>query len=395
MKQYDVVIAGGAMAGATLAIALDKLGAGKLRIAVVEAVEPKLDLHPGYDARSIAISLGSVQQLDSIGCWQALSGVATAISQIHVSDRGHAGMVHLDARERAVDALGYVVELTDAGRAFHHKLAKLDRIDLICPAKIAEIERHQHGVDLILDNGDQLHCRLVVAADGAQSSVGDMLGLGRSEYDFEQVAVIANVTTDEAHQGRAFERFTPHGPVALLPMSEGRSSLVWCIRPDDQAEVMGWSDETFLAKLQQAFGWRLGRLSHAGVRHAYPLLLRQSLRLASHRVAVVGNAAQTLHPIAGQGFNLGLRDVMSLAEEICREWARTGDAGHSRVLSHYRQRREPDREATIGMTAGLVGIFANDSIPFVAGRNLGLMAMECVDVLKAPLVRRAMGQVDR
>ncbi|WEM42732.1 2-octaprenyl-6-methoxyphenyl hydroxylase [Photobacterium sp. DA100] len=395
MKQYDVVIAGGAMAGATLAIALDKLGGGRLRIAVVEAVEPKLDRHPGYDARSIALSLGSAQLLDTIGCWQALAGVATAISQIHVSDRGHAGIVHLDAREQAVEALGYVVELADAGRIFHHKLAKLDQVDLFCPARIAEIERHQQGIDLVLDNGEQLHSRLLVAADGAQSSVCDMLGLGRSEHDFAQVAVIANVTTEEAHQGRAFERFTPQGPVALLPMSEGRSSLVWCIRPGDQAEVMGWNDETFLAKLQQAFGWRLGRLSQTGVRHAYPLSLRQSQRLTSHRVAVVGNAAQTLHPIAGQGFNLGLRDVMSLAEEVCREWDQTGDAGHIRVLSRYRQRREPDREATVGMTAGLVGVFANDSMPFVAGRNLGLMAMECVDVLKAPLVRRAMGQVDR
>ncbi|KHT62443.1 2-octaprenyl-6-methoxyphenyl hydroxylase [Photobacterium gaetbulicola] len=395
MKQYDVVIAGGAMAGATLAIALDKLGGGRLRIAVVEAVEPKLDRHPGYDARSIALSLGSAQLLDTIGCWTALAGVATAISQIHVSDRGHAGIVHLDAREQAVEALGYVVELADAGRIFHHKLAKLDQVDLFCPARIAEIERHQQGIELVLDNGEQLHSRLVVAADGAQSSVCDMLGLGRSEHDFAQVAVIANVTTEEAHQGRAFERFTPQGPVALLPMSEGRSSLVWCIRPGDQAEVMGWNDETFLVKLQQAFGWRLGRLSQTGVRHAYPLLLRQSQRLISHRVAVVGNAAQTLHPIAGQGFNLGLRDVMSLAEEVCREWDQTGDAGHIRGLSSYRQRREPDRGATVDMTAGLVGVFANDCMPFVAGRNLGLMAMECVDVLKAPLVQRAMGQVDR
>ena len=395
MKQYDVVIAGGAMAGATLAIALDKLGGGKLKIAVVEAVEPKLDHHPGYDARSIALSLGSAQLLDSIGCWQALSKAATAISQIHVSDRGHAGMVHLDARDQAVEALGYVVELADAGRIFHHKLAELDHVDLLCPSKIAGIERHQNGVDLVLDNGEQLQSRLVVAADGALSSVCDMLGLGRSEHDFDQVAVIANVSTGEAHAGRAFERFTPHGPVALLPMSEGRSSLVWCIRPDAQAEVMGWSDAEFLANLQQAFGWRLGRLNQTGVRHAYPLLLRQSQRLTSHRVAVVGNAAQTLHPIAGQGFNLGLRDVISLAEEVCKEWAQSGDAGHTRGLSRYRQRREPDREATVGMTAGLVGVFANDSMPFVAGRNIGLMAMDCVDVLKAPLVKRAMGQVER
>lgn len=395
MKQYDVVIAGGAMAGATLAIALHKLTAGQLRVAVVEAVAPNLVDHPGYDARSIALSQGSANLLEKIGCWDTLAPVATPIEHIHVSDRGHAGLVRIDRRDIAVDALGYVIELADAGRVFHHQLADLTNVDLLCPAMITGITRHQDAVDLVLDNGDSLQAKLLVAADGALSGCCEMLNIGRSEYDFDQIAVIANITTAEPHQGRAFERFTPQGPLALLPMTEGRSSLVWCIRPEARDEVMGWDDETFLAQLQQAFGWRLGELVKTGRRSAYPLLLRQSERLTSHRVAVVGNAAQTLHPIAGQGFNLGLRDVMSLAEEIATGVTAGEDAGSAAVLSRYRQRREADRDATVAMTTGLVGLFANDSFPLVAGRNVGLMAMGAMDVVKGPLVRRAMGQVER
>ncbi|GHA56980.1 2-octaprenyl-6-methoxyphenyl hydroxylase [Photobacterium aphoticum] len=395
MKQYDVVIAGGAMAGATLAIALDRLSGGQLRIAVVEAVAPQHDHHPGYDARSIALSLGTAQALESIGCWQALSSVATAIDHIHVSDRGHAGRVTIDAAEQGVDALGYVIELADAGRIFHQALANTAAVNLYCPATICAIDRTPDQVTLTLDSGETLQGKLLVTADGAVSACCDMVGIGRSEYDFEQIAVIANVTTATPHQGRAYERFTPHGPVALLPMSDGRSSLVWCIRPEHYDMVMGWDDARFLAELQQAFGWRLGQLVKTGARSAYPLLLRQAQRITTHRVAVVGNAAQTLHPIAGQGFNLGLRDVMTLAEEIVAGVAKTGDAGSTAVLSCYRQRRTPDRDATIGMTAGLVSVFANDLMPLVAGRNVGLMVMNTFDVLKAPLVRRAMGQVER
>ncbi|MFC1507916.1 2-octaprenyl-6-methoxyphenyl hydroxylase, partial [Pseudomonadota bacterium] len=401
VKQYDVVIAGGAMAGAALAIALNKLNGNRcdsvrgLRIAVVEAVNPRLDQHPGYDARSIALSLGSANLLDQIGVWPKLANVATPISHIHVSDRGHAGMVRMDAKEMSVDALGYVVELADTGALFHQQLNEQDQTDLYCPATITDISRTQQQVNLTLESGEQLQTRLLVTADGALSSCCKLLGIARSEHDFEQVAVIANITTAIAHQGRAFERFTPYGPVALLPMSEGRSSLVWCIKPEHQAEVMGWDDTRFLAELQQVFGWRLGQLVKTGQRAAYPLLLRQSQSLVSHRVAVVGNAAQTLHPIAGQGFNLGLRDVMSLAEEIVHGLEQGEDVGCAAMLSRYRQRRTPDREATVAMTSGLVSLFANDSFPLVAGRNIGLMAMSLFDTLKAPLLRRAMGQVER
>lgn len=395
MKQYDVVIAGGAMAGATLAIALNTLSNGLLKIAVVEAVAPKLDQHPGYDARSIALSLGSANILRDIGIWPPMAEVATPISHIHVSDQGHAGIVHVDADEQAVDALGYVVELADAGAVLHKQLDELEPVSLFCPAVITDIKRSQAAVTLTLDQGDTISGKLLVTADGALSACCEMLNMGRSEYDFEQIAVIANITTAEAHQGRAFERFTPYGPVALLPMSEGRSSLVWCIRPEEQYKVMEWSDEQFLTELQKAFGWRLGQLVKTGSRCAYPLLLRQSQRLISHRVAVVGNAAQTLHPIAGQGFNLGLRDVMTLAEEVARGLEAGEEPGSASILSRYRQRRTPDREATINMTAGLVSLFANNSFPLIAGRNIGLMAMSLCDILKTPLVRRAMGQVER
>ncbi|WP_305841428.1 2-octaprenyl-6-methoxyphenyl hydroxylase [Photobacterium leiognathi] len=395
MKHYDVVIAGGAMAGASLAIALDVLSGQALRIAVVEAVMPEFGTHPGYDSRSIALSYGTTRLLDNIGMWSALKQVSTSIEDIHVSDRGHAGMVRISAQEQAVDALGYVIELADAGEIFHKKIQQIDNIEMYCPASVQQVERSQEKATITLDNGESLSTSLLVAADGAISHCCQLVNIGRSEYDFEQTAIIANITTAEPHQNQAFERFTEHGPVALLPMSQGRSSLVWCVPPEQQQAIMVLSDNEFLAKLQQAFGWRLGELTQAGQRVCYPLLFRQSNALVSHRVAVVGNAAQTLHPIAGQGFNLGIRDVMTLAEEIVAGALQGKDIGLPEVLGRYRERRPPDRQSTIMMTAGLVSIFANDNFLFTAGRNVGLAAMSLSKTLKAPLLRRAMGQVER
>ncbi len=395
MKQYDVVIAGGAMVGACLAIALDELTQHQLHIAVVEAVAADQHEHPGYDARSIALSHGTSRLLDSIKLWPALATVATTIKHIHVSDRGHAGMVELSAQQLAVDALGYVIELAAAGEIFHHQLATRPQIDLFCPAKVEHIERTQSEALVRLNTGKRLRTKLVVAADGAVSHCCDLLHIGRDEHDFEQVAIIANITTAEPHQGQAFERFTQHGPVALLPMSQGRSSLVWCVEPHQQARIMALTESQFLAELQAVFGWRLGALTVAGERHCYPLILRQAQRLVSHRTAVIGNAAQTLHPIAGQGFNLGLRDVMTLAEEIAAGVKRGADIGLPTVLGRYRERRLPDRQATIAMTTGLVNLFANDNPALIAGRNLGLMTMSLSNTLQAPLLRRAMGQVKR
>ncbi|OEE76912.1 2-octaprenyl-6-methoxyphenyl hydroxylase [Vibrio genomosp. F6] len=392
MKQFDVVIAGGAMAGATLALALNKLSDEKLSIAVVEPFVVDHQAHPGFDSRSIALSYGTVKILEKLGLWASVSSVATAIQHIHVSDRSHAGMTNITSEELQVDALGYVVELAHVGQIYQQKMQQADNITLLCPNSVKRVERDQDNVTIQLDDNSLIQTKLLVAADGAISTCCEQIGLALTEHDFEQVAVIANISVSERHQGRAFERFTANGPVALLPMSDNRMSLVWCLPPEDAQHILNLDDEHFLEALQQAFGWRLGKLTKVGQRASYPLLLRYREQNTSHRFAIVGNAAQTLHPIAGQGFNLGIRDVASLAEEVV---AHIDDPGQFKGLMQFSQRRESDRKTTVALTSSLVHLFSNDALTLRIGRNLGLMAMENCSPLKAPLLRRTLGLVER
>jgi len=387
----SVIIVGGGMTGATLALAISHLSAGKLPVHLVEAVAPESQAHPGFDARAIALAAGTCQQLARVGIWQALRECATAIRTVHVSDRGHAGFVTLDADDYSLPALGQVVELHDVGQRLFALLRKAPGVTLHCPARVDSFTRSQDSVDVVLDNGVTLTGKLLVAADGSRSALGEQCGIAWQQQPYEQLAVIANVTTAVPHDGRAFERFTEHGPLAMLPMSDGRCSLVWCHPLENRDEVLSWSDARFCQELQQAFGWRLGRITHSGSRNAYPLSLTTASRAISHRMALVGNAAQTLHPIAGQGFNLGLRDVISLAEML----AQANDPGDYALLSHYQQRRVDDKSATVGVTDGLVHLFANRWAPLVAGRNVGLMAMELFTPARDALAQRTLGQVAR
>ena len=391
----SVIIVGGGMTGATLALAISKLTEGQLHVHLVEAVAPQVSEHPGFDARAIALAQGTCQQLARVGVWQAIADRTTAINTVHVSDRGHAGFVTLDAQDYRIDALGHVVELHDVGLRLFRLLQDAPGVTLHCPARVASFTRSQDSVSVTLDNGDTLEGQLLVAADGSRSALATQCGVEWHQQPYGQAAVIANVSTAVAHQGRAFERFTEFGPLAMLPMSDGRSSLVWCHTLDRIDEVMTWSDARFCDELQKAFGWRLGRITHAGQRSAYPLALTTASQSISHRVALVGNAAQTLHPIAGQGFNLGLRDVMSLAETLAQAWRDHNDYGAYAILSHYQKRRQTDKEATIGVTDGLVHLFANRWAPLVAGRNAGLMAMELFIPARNVLAQRTLGWVAR
>lgn len=391
----SVIIVGGGMTGATLALAISKLTEGQLPVHLVEAVAPQVSDHPGFDARAIALAQGTCQQLARVGIWQAIADRATAINTVHVSDRGHAGFVTLDAQDYRIDALGHVVELHDVGLRLFRLLQDAPGVTLHCPARVASFIRSQESVSVTLDNGDTLDGQLLVAADGSRSALATQCGVEWHQQPYGQAAVIANVSTAVAHQGRAFERFTEFGPLAMLPMSDGRSSLVWCHALDNIDEVMTWSDARFCDELQNAFGWRLGRITHAGQRAAYPLALTTASQSISHRLALVGNAAQTLHPIAGQGFNLGLRDVMSLAETLALAWRDQNDYGAYAILSQYQKRRQTDKEATIGVTDGLVHLFANRWAPLVAGRNAGLMAMELFIPARNVLAQRTLGWVAR
>ncbi|WP_145520186.1 2-octaprenyl-6-methoxyphenyl hydroxylase [Yersinia mollaretii] len=388
----SVIIVGGGMAGATLALAISSLTQGRVSVALVEAQQPDNRAHPGFDARAIALAQGTCQQLDRIGIWSALADCATAIDHVHVSDSGHSGFVNLRAHDYRVPALGHVIELHDAGQRLFALLQKAPGVTLHCPATVVDVVRTAESARVTLDNGQQLSAKLLVAADGSHSTLARACNIQWQQQDYQQIAVIANVTTSELPTGRAFERFTRHGPLALLPMSQGRSSLVWCHAKQDQQQVDSWDDARFLAELQRAFGWRLGKMCHVGQRHSYPLQLLTASRHVSHRLALVGNAAQTLHPIAGQGFNLGLRDVMSLAETIASAGSDPGDYG---VLAQYQQRRRQDQQATIGVTDGLIRLFANRYGPLVVGRNLALMSMEYMPVVRDAFARRTLGWVDR
>ncbi|EGR0623316.1 2-octaprenyl-6-methoxyphenyl hydroxylase [Vibrio parahaemolyticus] len=392
MKQYDVVIAGGAMAGATLALAIEHLSQGALRVAVVEPFKAQSDQHPGFDSRSIALSYGTVNLLRHLELWSAIEPFSTPIEHIHVSDRSHAGMTDITKHDVGVEALGYVVELADVGRVYQELLTHSTAIDLYCPDSAKHITRTQENVTIELASGELLNAKLLVAADGAVSQCCHQIGLELSEHDFDQVAVIANIVTQEPHQGRAFERFTENGPVALLPMSDNRMSLVWCLRPDEAQIVMELSESEFLERLQQDFGWRLGAMQKVGLRASYPLLLRHRKQNISHRFAIVGNAAQTLHPIAGQGFNLGIRDVVTLAEELVKQGE---DVGRYQGLIRFSQRREADRNETIWLTSSLVHVFSNDLLAMRIGRNTALAAMDNLSIFKQPLLRHTLGLVKR
>lgn len=391
MKTFDVIIAGGAMAGGTLALAISQLSHQTLSVAVIEAYQSDNQSHPGFDSRAIALSYGTVETLKTFGIWPHLAGVVTPIKHIHVSDRQHFGMTEIDHNDVDLEALGYVVELADVGNVYSELLSHHENIDVFCPAKVAGIERFQDSVTVSLSNGERVQGQLLVAADGALSTCSELVGLEFTDHDFGQHAIIANVVASELHQGRAFERFTEHGPIAMLPMSDNRLSLVWCVPPEKVHEIMNCADDAFLAELQHMFGWRLGEFKRVGARTSYPLQLRVRDKNISHRFAIVGNAAQTLHPIAGQGFNLGIRDVATLAEEITANDC----IGEYRQLARFQRRREEDRHATITLTSSLVHLFSNQWATLSLSRSLGLFTVDNIPQLKAPLLKRTLGIVNR
>ncbi|GGQ07938.1 UbiH/UbiF/VisC/COQ6 family ubiquinone biosynthesis hydroxylase [Shewanella litoralis] len=448
-QAVDIAIVGGAMAGATLALGLARLSASltrPLRIALIEAHVAD-NKHPGFDARSIAIAHGSIFELNRLGIWPKLKHLGTPIENIHVSDRGHFGMTELNAKPLGLDALGQVVELAKVGSVLFDELAK-SSVQVYCPAKVTALQAQQDGHVLSLDDGSQLHCQLLVAADGAHSVVRQYLGQTTEQVDFQQTAIVANVTTNQPHQHWAYERFTQTGPLALLPMQnmsafsaqskasstqakepsaqlkepsaqlkesstqlkqpsaqltdsakgQSRFSLVWALPPAQADDLKNVDKSEFLAALQHAFGNRVGQFVDVGQRVSYPLTLSYMPRPIYHRCVFVGNAAQTLHPIAGQGFNLGLRDVVGLLDVIETALTQANsetevsvDLGSSDIVHQYLAARQQDRDSTLRNIEFLVRGFSNQYWPLVAGRSIGLRLLSWLPPLKRPVAQTAMG----
>ena len=395
---YDIVIVGGAMTGTTLALALSAFTNGKMKIAVLERQLVKQHRQSGFDARCIALSDGSCQKFariilpDGQNLWQKIQPFSTHIEQIHVSDKGHSGIVEFSAREFHLQQLGAVIELQQAGQIMLQAVEQSDNIDYLCPVEIAHIERSQDGVKISLKNDRTLTAQLLIGADGTKSEVASAVNISQEMlHDYGQTAIITNVQTQQPHQNRAFERFTTEGPLALLPMKDNLMSLVWCVRHAD--ELLQADENSFLTRLQQQFGWRLGRFQRCGQRFAYPLTLSCAPQHIQARTVLIGNAAQTLHPIAGQGFNLGIRDVMTLANILSYAYLQQQEIGYDALLQQYENKRKADQKQMIQLTDGLLTIFANNLLPLQIGRNLGLMALAQSSMLRQHFAKPTLGWI--
>jgi 2-octaprenyl-6-methoxyphenol hydroxylase len=390
----DVAIVGGGLVGASMALALSQLD---LQVVLIEAHPFGSSAQPSFDDRTTAVSNGSRRIFDGIGVWPLLEREATPIRRIHISDQGRFGFARIDAQEQQLQALGFVITNRVMGAALWNRLQERS-VSVLAPARVTSVESqgHQRILQCQLD-GERtatIEARLVVAADGARSTVREGAGIGAETWDYQQMALVTNVFTQRFHDYVAYERFTSAGPLALLPMSEGRVGLIWTFAPDIAQQVAKLDDAAFLVRLQEAFGFRLGRFTKVGARQLYPLSLTRSDEHIAERLAVVGNAAQALHPIAGQGFNLGLRDAASLAEVLAdgREQAPAGfDAGDGLLLNRYREWRESDRGKIVGFTDGLVRLFTQPFGPVKFARDLGLLAFDLMPAAKDAMSQLSLG----
>ncbi|MDP4534691.1 2-octaprenyl-6-methoxyphenyl hydroxylase [Alkalimonas collagenimarina] len=387
-SEVDIAIAGGGMVGLTLAYALRQVAPDKT-IAIIEQ-QPAQQASVSFDSRSIALAAGSIKQLAAWRLWPSLAAKACPIQHIHVSDRGHFGKCYLAAESLGVSELGAVLEVEHLGQAVQQHLAaaSAEPLQWYRPDHITALHSDIDAVQLQLSSGHSLKAGLLVICEGGGSPTRQLAGFQSKHQAYQQTAVIANLALDQPHQQRAFERFTEHGPIALLPLNEQRYSLVWTTASSEAAHLMQLDDSQFLAAVQQAFGYRAGRFSRAGQRSSYPLALRQAESPVRHRIALAGNSLHSLHPIAGQGFNLALRDITALVDGVLTYPSAIG--GYS-MLRQYQQARQHDMQQVVHFTDGLVRLFSNPSRLVALGRNLGLVGMLLCDELQQPLAQQAMG----
>jgi 2-octaprenyl-6-methoxyphenol hydroxylase len=387
--EADVTIVGGGMVGASLAAALRGTG---VRVLLIESVPFDSGAQQSFDARTTALGNASRRILGALGIWDQVACAAQPIRSIHVSEAGRFGFARLSAAEQDIEAFGYVIANRTLGAALWAGLQAEPQLVLRVPAHLTGIEIGAHAVHLALAGAgganETVRTRLVVAADGAHSQVRTAAGIEARVEDYGQVAVVTSVATDQPHEGRAYERFTAQGPLAVLPLHDGRLAVIWASTPQRAQELLALDEAAYLAALQAAFGWRAGRFVSAGQRGSYPLQLTRAAAPVAQRTVLIGNAAQALHPVAGQGFNLGLRDAAMLAELIA---AAPGDAGDAAVLARFAAWRAGDRAGVTRFTDGLVKLFADARPGMGLLRSLGLLMFDLTPPAKAALARVSYG----
>lgn len=386
---YDIAIIGGGLVGASVACALEPLG---YRVLLVERVPFRTGAQPSYDDRTLALSYSSCRILEGLGLWPALADHATPIREVIVTEHERPGRVVLSAAEMGLEWLGHVVEARAFGGVALERLGQLRGLDVRCPASVESVEAGADFVRLGLRDetgSKEVRTRLLVGADGAASMVRELLGISAETRDYGQAAVICNITPEQAHEGRAFERLTETGPFAVLPHAGGRCGLVWSVRSEAAPALLELPETEFIERAQRRFGSPLGRILKIGRRSSYPLKLVRAETDLGTRAVILGNAAHAIHPVGAQGFNLGLRDVAVLAEVLSESVG--GDPGSVEVLSAYSDWRRPDQAETIAWTDGMARLFANPSPAAALARNAGLLLHALLPPLRRRLASQAMG----
>ena len=398
---YDIVIAGGGLAGLSIAAALSfyfsTYTAGKYKIAVVEAFNrPEEDYNVDNDPQTTAISYGSRLIYEKLGIWPLLKPYVQPIKHIHVSDRGHMGMAHINAEDHRQPALGYVIANKHLLHILTGVVSSLENVTICCPASITDLSFHPSMVQLSVQQQDALYSfstELVILAEGGRSSLASGLGFQSDITSYEQTAIVATVEHDKKHNAVAFERFTDEGPVAMLPIlsaDQQKSTVIWTMPEALAEERLQLICQDFRAELQARFGYRLGAFTQVGDRCHFPLSLKTVSEPVRHGVVLSGNAAHMLHPVAGQGYNLTLRDAMVLAETLATA-PDTQSLGDLTLLQKYQRAQAADQSAVMTFSDALAKYFSSGHLPLRIARNMGLCLLDTCLPLRKWFGKKAMG----
>ena len=389
-EQYDVVIVGGGMVGLTLACSL---GGSALRVAVLEA-NPVVTDWPAdsIGLRVSAITHASRNVFNSVGAWQGMVDQrVTAYAEMHVWDAAGDGEVHFDSAEAGEPSLGYIVENRVIQAALLQRAAEFENVALMVPARWQQWHDEQDHVCIRLEDGRQLRTKLLVGADGARSPVRERAGIATKGWGYDQHAVMATVKTEQSHQHTCWQRFLPNGPLAFLPMHEHYSCVVWSTTPEQAAELVAMDEAQFMAQLGEAFEYRLGRVVEVRDRGQFPLRLQHTLDYVKQRIALVGDAAHAIHPLAGQGVNLGVLDAAALAETVLACHVKRRDIGLLPNLRRYERWRKGQNVAMMLSMDGFKRLFGSPLEPLKLARNVGLNATNRLTPVKHLLMEYAMG----
>jgi len=387
---FDIIIVGAGMVGSTLACALGMQG---LQVAVIEAHRPDFDWPDGsVDLRVSAITCASQKIFESLDAWEVMSRLRVSpYRDMRVWDATGRGEIHFDSADLGEPLLGHIIENRVIQFALHEKLVEYENVTFVAPVSVTEMKIEQDGASVTLDDGRSLSAKLLVAADGSRSKLRDMAGIETQGWSYHQHGVVASIKTANGHQETAWQRFMPDGPLAFLPLSDGSSSIVWSTSPEHADELLAMDDAAFLEALHNAFGDRLGRMLSCGPRAAFPLRMQHAKSYTQHRLALLGDAAHTIHPLAGQGVNLGLADAATLAEVIADARAAGSDIGALKTLRRYERWRKGDNMAMMTTMDAFKRLFGSNMPVLKWVRNTGLSLTNRTTPVKNMIMRQAMG----